>query len=85
MLIEWRNRAERAKGSQGPDRLKGRYTDRRHPLLHAVVTARPNHLPPFDLRGVDLAAAAPPPKKPERPKGFFLNGKAVDPESAPKK
>lgn len=32
-----------------PDRLKGRYADARRPLLHAVVRAGANVLPPFEL------------------------------------
>jgi hypothetical protein len=32
-----------------PDRLKGRYDDSKHPLLHAVVRAETNVLPMFEL------------------------------------
>ena len=51
VLIEWKRVPGQGKGrpQTGPDRLKGRYADPNHPLLHATVEARANHLPPFDL------------------------------------
>jgi hypothetical protein len=39
--------------SHWPDRLKGRYADREHPLLWAEVKPRNNHLPPFELTESD--------------------------------
>jgi hypothetical protein len=92
VFIEWRHRAERAKGPMATDRLKGHYADRNHPLLHAVVHAEPAHLPPFDLTEVhvtkadlqpDRTDAAPAPKGRGTPR-LFLNGKPVDPETAKK-
>ena len=86
VFIEWRHRAERAKGHMGTDRLKGHYADRKHPLLHAVVKAEPTSLPTFDLTDVtvtkaDLADANPGPKKAAGKPHFFINGKQVDPET----
>ena len=90
VFIEWRHRAERAKGHMGTDRLKGHYADRNHPRLHAVVNSGPTDLPPFDLTDVtvtkaDLVADANPgPRKPAGKPHFFINGKEVDPETAEK-
>jgi hypothetical protein len=51
VLVEWKRRSDRARGlaRKVPDRLKGRYADPRRPLLHAVVKAGTNDLPPFEL------------------------------------
>ncbi len=38
-----------AEASSRPDRLKGRYSDARHPLLQAVVRPEANILPPIEL------------------------------------
>jgi hypothetical protein len=92
VFIEWRHRAERAKGLPGTDRLKGHYADRKHPLLHAVVKAEPTNLPPFDLTDVTLTKADLKPDLADAfaPKGavgkphLFINGKEVDPETAKK-
>jgi hypothetical protein len=53
VLIEWKRSANQAKGlvKKLPDRLKGRYADPRHPLLHVVIKAETNALPPFELTG----------------------------------
>jgi hypothetical protein len=92
VFIEWRHRAERAKGLLGTDRLKGHYADRKHPLLHAVVNPEPTELPPFDLTDVNVTKAdlkpdpadgAPVPKRGGAPR-LFLNGKPVDAETAKK-
>jgi hypothetical protein len=89
VFIEWRHRAERARGLKGPDRLKGHYADRKHPLLRAVVNPGPTDLPPFDLTDVnvtkaDLADAKPAPKGPVGKPHIFINGKEVDAETAKK-
>ena len=34
---------------QVPDRLNDRYADPTHPMLHATVEAKANHLPAFEL------------------------------------
>ena len=41
VLIEWKRVAGKGKRrpQTGPDKLKGRYADRKHPLLHATVEA----------------------------------------------
>ncbi|HUY93448.1 MAG TPA: hypothetical protein VMV10_32275 [Pirellulales bacterium] len=51
VLVEWRPVVAQRNGNpqRGPDQLKGRYSDRSRPLLHATVEARANDLPPFDL------------------------------------
>jgi len=51
VLIEWKQVSGQSKGrpQQAPDKLKGRYADPKHPLLHATVEAKPNNLPPFEL------------------------------------
>jgi hypothetical protein len=89
VFIEWRHRAERAKGLTSTDRLKGHYADRKHPLLHAVVNSGPTDLPPFDLTDVnltkaELAEAEPAQKQRVGKPRFFINGKEVDAESAQK-
>jgi hypothetical protein len=58
VVIEWKQRSI-PNGKQGsvPDKLKGRYADPRHPVLHARVEAETNNLSPFDL-----TAALPVPK-----------------------
>jgi hypothetical protein len=52
VLIEWRQVAHQAKGQpqKGPDRLQGHYADPRRPLLHVVIRAQSNELPPFELK-----------------------------------
>jgi hypothetical protein len=51
VLIEWRERPNRAKGlaHKTPDRLKGRFADPKRPRFQAVVHAEANNLPPFEL------------------------------------
>lgn len=51
VVIEWKARS-RHNGDQsnGRDKLNGRFSDTKHPLLHAKVEAEANNLPPFDLR-----------------------------------
>jgi len=51
VVIEWRQVSDKSKGrpQRGPDKLKGRYADRTHPLLRATVEAKNNDLPPFEL------------------------------------
>jgi hypothetical protein len=51
VVIEWKQVTGQGKGrpQHGPDRLKGRYADPKHPLLHATVGATSNELPPFEL------------------------------------
>jgi hypothetical protein len=51
VVIEWKQVSGQSKGrpQHGPDKLKGRYADPRRPLLHAVVKADTNNLPPFEL------------------------------------
>jgi hypothetical protein len=93
VFIEWRHRAERAKGPLGTDRLKGHYADRNHPRLNAVVKAEPTDLPPFDLTDVTVAKADLKPDPLDGPRfrkrgdgkpHFFINGKEVDPATAEK-
>jgi len=36
--------------SHWPDRLKGRYADREHPLLRVEIKPQNNQLPPFELK-----------------------------------
>jgi hypothetical protein len=90
VFVEWRHRAERAKGPLGSDRLKGHYADRNHPRLHAVVNAEPTDLPPFDLTEVTVTQADL--KEPEpghgirglrgKKPGIYIDGKPVDEETA---
>jgi hypothetical protein len=51
VLIEWKRSAGQNKGrpQHGPDKLKGRYADPKHPLLHATVEAQATNLPAFNL------------------------------------
>jgi len=51
VVIEWMQVSGQSKGrpQRGPDKLKGRYADPKHPLLHAMVKAEINDLPPFEL------------------------------------
>jgi hypothetical protein len=51
VLIEWKQVSGQSKGrpKQGLDKLKGRYADPKHPLLHTTVEAKTNDLPPFEL------------------------------------
>jgi hypothetical protein len=51
VLIEWKRVTGQSKGrpQQGPDKLKGRYTDPKHPRFHVVIKAERNDLAPFDL------------------------------------
>jgi hypothetical protein len=51
VLIEWK-RFPRTKGGRpqtGPDKLKGRYADPKHPPWSVEVRPEPNELPPFEL------------------------------------
>ena len=60
VLIEWREGSGNNKGfaKRVPDKLRGRYADSRHPLLHVTLEAQSNHLPPFEISN-----AGPPPKR----------------------
>ena len=51
VLVEWKRVAGQAGGrpQAGPDKLEGRYADTQNPLLRAVIEAKSNHLPPFEL------------------------------------
>jgi hypothetical protein len=51
VLIEWKRVSGQSKGrpQHGPDKLKGRYSDPKRPLLHATVEAKVTSLPPFEL------------------------------------
>jgi hypothetical protein len=51
VLIEWKQVSGQGqvRPQHGPDKLKGRYADRKRPLLHAKVEARATDLPPFEL------------------------------------
>jgi hypothetical protein len=51
VLIEWKQVTGQSKGrpQQGPDKLKGRYADPKHPRFHVVIKAERNELAPFDL------------------------------------
>jgi hypothetical protein len=53
VLIEWKQVSGQSKGrpQHGPDKLKGRYADPKHPLLHATVEAKSNQLAAFELTG----------------------------------
>jgi hypothetical protein len=55
VVIEWKPVTRRRQGrpQRGPDVLRGRYADPKHPLLHAVIRAETNNLPPFELTGPD--------------------------------
>ncbi len=49
--LEWKPIVGQRNGNpqRGPDRFGGRYSDPRRSTLHAVVAARTNNLPPFEL------------------------------------
>jgi hypothetical protein len=51
VLIEWKHDRNQPRGlaAKAQDRLNGRYADPKHPRLHAVVQAKSNELPPFEL------------------------------------
>jgi hypothetical protein len=49
VLIEWTRVKSKGRPRSVPDKLKGRYADRQHPLLHATVEAAATNLPPFEL------------------------------------
>jgi len=51
VVIEWKQVSGQSKGrpQRGPDKLKGRYADLKHPLLCATVEPKSNELPPFEL------------------------------------
>jgi len=53
VLILWKQDSNRggprSRSAAQPDRLKGRYADPSQPLLHAVIQAQTNLLPPFEL------------------------------------
>jgi len=49
VLIEWKPISGQGRPQHGPDKLKGRYADRKRPLLHATVEASATNLPPFEL------------------------------------
>ncbi len=48
VTIEWKPR-NKGHPRRGPDKLEGRYADRKAPLLHARVEASATIVPPFDL------------------------------------
>jgi hypothetical protein len=51
VLIEWKQVSGQSKGrpQHGPDKLKGRYADAKHPRIHASIQAKRNDLAPFDI------------------------------------
>lgn len=51
VVIEWKAVSGQRGGQphHGPDKLKGRYADPKHPRLHVTVKAEPNTLAPFEL------------------------------------
>jgi hypothetical protein len=51
VLIEWRPVSGQSKGrpQHGPDKLKGRYADPKHPRLHATIEATGTNLSSFEL------------------------------------
>jgi hypothetical protein len=51
VLVEWKQVIGQSKGrpQHGPDKLKGRYADRKQPRLHVTVEAKTNRLQPFDV------------------------------------
>jgi len=55
VLVEWKQVSNQSKGrpQRGPDKLKGRYADPKHPLLHVSVEAKNNDLSPFELTDAD--------------------------------
>jgi hypothetical protein len=55
VLIEWRATSSQNKGhaQRGPDKLKGRYSGRTHPLLHAIVEAKSDNHFNFDLQDAE--------------------------------
>jgi hypothetical protein len=57
VLIEWKRGTGQRKGRplHGPDQLKGRFADRKHPLLQATVEAKATNLLPFELTDVGRA------------------------------
>ena len=52
VLIEWKPVTGQSKGRprHGPDRLKGRYADPKHPLLHATVETKARNLLPLEFQ-----------------------------------
>jgi hypothetical protein len=52
VVIQWKQPSNQGKGlaNHATDKLRGRYADRKRPLLHAMVEAKANLLPPFELR-----------------------------------
>lgn len=51
VLIEWKRASGQGKGrpTHGPDELKGRYADPKHPRFHATIKLERNSLAPFDV------------------------------------
>ncbi len=51
VLIAWKRvrRPGQGRSQFGPDKRNDRYADPAHPLLHATVEAKANHLPYFEL------------------------------------
>jgi hypothetical protein len=51
VVIEWKQVLGQKKGGpqRGPDKLKGRYADPKHPRFHASIKAERNNLAPFEL------------------------------------
>jgi hypothetical protein len=52
VMIQWPRPSPHRGGSwrMGADRLAGRFSDPTHPMLRARIEARPNELPPFEIR-----------------------------------
>jgi hypothetical protein len=52
VVIQWKQEVGSSKGrpQHGPDKLKGRYADPKHPRLHATIRAERNDLAAFDLK-----------------------------------
>jgi hypothetical protein len=57
VLIEWKPASGQGRGrpERGPDKLEGRYADPKNPRLHAIVEAKANRLPPFELTAAEAA------------------------------
>jgi hypothetical protein len=49
VVIDWQRVRGQGRSQNVPAKLKGRYSDRQHPLLNATVEARATTLPTFEL------------------------------------
>ena len=51
VLIEWKRVSSQSQGrpQHGPDKLKGRYGDPKHPRFHVTIKAEHNELAPFEV------------------------------------